>query len=64
MVEYIYRSTFSWPRHQLEVSGQLHAAAGLTTGKEHTIPIGKVDLKAGLDEMEKPGPEGVRKTIK
>jgi hypothetical protein len=29
MGEWMYRSTFSWPRHQLEVSGQLHAPAAL-----------------------------------
>jgi hypothetical protein len=29
MEDWTYRSTFSWPRHQLEVSGQLHAPAAL-----------------------------------
>jgi hypothetical protein len=29
----MYRSTFSWPRHYLEVSGQLHAPAALLPGE-------------------------------
>jgi hypothetical protein len=32
------RSTFSWPRHKLVVSGQLHAPAALT-GKERPVSI-------------------------
>jgi hypothetical protein len=40
MREWMYKSTFSWPRHQLEVSGQLHApAAVLSPGKEPPVPI-------------------------
>jgi hypothetical protein len=33
MGEWMYRSTFSWPRQKLEVSGQLHAPAALPPGK-------------------------------
>jgi hypothetical protein len=33
MEEWMHRSTFSWPRHYLEVSGQLHAPAALPPGK-------------------------------
>jgi hypothetical protein len=39
MGEWMYRSTFSWPRHQLEVSGQLHAPATLSLGKKLQVPI-------------------------
>jgi hypothetical protein len=28
-----------WPRHQMEVSGQLHAPAALPPGKESLEPI-------------------------
>jgi hypothetical protein len=38
--EVLYRSTFSWLRHELEVSGQLHAPAALPPGKELPVPIG------------------------
>jgi hypothetical protein len=34
MGEWMYRYTFSSPRHWLEVSGQLHAPAALLPGKE------------------------------
>jgi hypothetical protein len=47
---------FSWPRHLLEVSGQLHAPAALPTG-ERVCGIrwrgGWVGPRAGLDDMEK-----------
>jgi hypothetical protein len=49
------RSTFSWPRHLLEVSGQLRAPAALPAGKvpsTHWIG-GWVGPRAGLDYMEK-----------
>jgi hypothetical protein len=39
MGECIYRSTFSWPRHELEVSGQLHVPAALSSGKEPPVSI-------------------------
>jgi hypothetical protein len=39
----MYRSTFSWPRHYLEVSGQLHALAALPPEKEPQVPIGQED---------------------
>jgi hypothetical protein len=29
----------SWPRHEMEVSGQLHALAALLPGKERPVPI-------------------------
>jgi hypothetical protein len=29
-----------WPRHEMEVSAQLHAPAALTPGKERLVPIG------------------------
>jgi hypothetical protein len=41
MGERMYRSTFSWPRHYLEVSGQLHAPAALPPRKEPPVPIGE-----------------------
>jgi hypothetical protein len=37
--EWMYRSKFSWPRHYLKVSGQLHAMAALPSGKEPWLPI-------------------------
>jgi hypothetical protein len=43
MVEWMYRSTFSFPWNESEVSGQLHAHAPLffpSPGKETPIPIG------------------------
>jgi hypothetical protein len=51
----MYRSTFSWPRHYLEMSGQLHAPAALPPGKNpgtHCIG-GWVDSRAGLDDLKK-----------
>jgi hypothetical protein len=39
--EWMYRSTFSWPRHQMEVSGQLHVPAALPPGKEPLVPTGQ-----------------------
>jgi hypothetical protein len=35
----MYRSTFSWPRHWLEVSGQFHASAALPLGKSPRYPL-------------------------
>jgi hypothetical protein len=35
----MYRSTFSWPRHKLEVSRQLHAPAALPPGKGPRYPL-------------------------
>jgi hypothetical protein len=40
MEEWLYRSTYSWPQHQLKVSGQLHASAALSQGKEPRAAIG------------------------
>jgi hypothetical protein len=36
----MYRSTFSRPRQWLELSGQLHAPAAFSPGKEPQLPIG------------------------
>jgi hypothetical protein len=36
-----YSSTHSWPRHQTEMSGQLHASAALPPGKEPLVPTGQ-----------------------
>jgi hypothetical protein len=52
MVEWIYRATFSWPWHYLEVSGQLHVPAALPPGKEHWIG-GWVGPRAGLDDVRR-----------
>jgi hypothetical protein len=52
----MYKSTCSWPRHWLEVSGQLHAPAALPSRKEppgiHWIG-GWVGPRGGLDDVEK-----------
>jgi hypothetical protein len=39
LVEWLYRSTFSWPRNYLDVTGQLHAPAALPPGKETRYPL-------------------------
>jgi hypothetical protein len=54
MGEWMNRSTFSWPRHYLEVSSQVHASAALTPEKGlGTYWIGGwVDPRAGLDDIE------------
>jgi hypothetical protein len=52
MGEWIYKSTFSWPQHWLEVNVQLHAPAALPIPGTHWIG-GWVDLRAGLDDVEK-----------
>jgi hypothetical protein len=39
MEEWVYGSTYSWCRHLLEVSGQLHAPTALPPGKEPSIFI-------------------------
>jgi hypothetical protein len=39
MREWMYKSTFSWPRHELEVSGQLHAPAALPPRKSPRYPL-------------------------
>jgi hypothetical protein len=38
--EWMYRSTYSWPRHKLEMSGQLHVLATLTPANEPAVLIG------------------------
>jgi hypothetical protein len=56
MGEWVYRSTFSWPRHKLEVTGQLHASSAFLKGKEPPVPIGwEVGWtpRASLDDLEK-----------
>jgi hypothetical protein len=42
--EAMYRFAFSWPRHQLEMSGQLHFPAALSRGKSPQYPL---DMKLG-----------------
>jgi len=44
MGEWMYNSMHSLPRHQIKVSGQLHAPAALTPQKEYPVPI---EQKAG-----------------
>jgi hypothetical protein len=39
MGDWMYRSTFSWPRHSLEMSGQLHAPAALPPRKRSRYPL-------------------------
>jgi hypothetical protein len=41
MGEWMYRPMFSWPRHCLKTSGQLHAPATLPPWKEPLLPIGQ-----------------------
>jgi hypothetical protein len=59
----MYRSTFSQPQHQLEVSGQLHVLATLPQGT-HCIG-GWVGPRAGLNDVEKRilDPTGTRTPI-
>jgi hypothetical protein len=56
MGEWMYRSIFSRPRHQLEVSGKLHAPSALPPGERalctHWIG-GSVGPRASLDAAEK-----------
>jgi hypothetical protein len=40
MGEWMYRSTYSWPRYWLEASGQLHTPAALPPEKNPPVPIG------------------------
>jgi hypothetical protein len=40
MGEWVYRSTYSWPRHYVDGSGQLHSPAALPLGKEPSVLIG------------------------
>jgi hypothetical protein len=52
----VYRATFSWPLHQLEVSGQIHDPAALTLGKEPLVPIleeAVLSLRVGPENVEK-----------
>jgi hypothetical protein len=41
MGEWMYRSTYSWPRHWLEVSSQIHPSAAFSPGKELLVPTGQ-----------------------
>jgi hypothetical protein len=55
MGKWMYWSTFSWPRHYVEVSGQLHAPAALPpekTPRTHWIG-GWMDPRSSLDDLEK-----------
>jgi hypothetical protein len=36
----MYKSTFFWPQHYLEVSGEFYAPAALLPGKETPVPTG------------------------
>jgi hypothetical protein len=56
MGEWMYRSMFSWPRHYLELSGQLHATDALSPGEmaPGTRWIRRwVNPRTGLDDVEK-----------
>jgi hypothetical protein len=57
MGEWMYRYTFSWPRHYLEVSGELHAPAALPPGEEPRYPLdrrlGGPQSRPGRHEEEK-----------
>jgi hypothetical protein len=53
MGEWMYRSTISWPRHELEVSGQFHGPTALPPEKEPPVPIGWMGPRAGLEQVEK-----------
>jgi hypothetical protein len=44
MGEWIYRSTFSWSRHYMEVSCQLHTPAALHPGKGPQYPLDSYSL--------------------
>jgi hypothetical protein len=37
--EWKYSSTHSWPRHYMEVGGQLHTSVSLSPGKERLVLI-------------------------
>jgi hypothetical protein len=39
---YTYRSTYSWPPHYLQESGQLHAPAALPPGKDSPVESSKM----------------------
>jgi hypothetical protein len=64
MGEWMYNSTYSWPGHCLQFSGQLHSRPPYSRGKEFRFPL---DRRLGglqnLDDVEKrkilplPGPE-------
>jgi hypothetical protein len=41
MGTWMYTSTFSWPRHYLEVRVQFHDTSALSPGKELVVSIGK-----------------------
>jgi hypothetical protein len=55
MEMWMYRSTFSWPRHWLEMSGQLCAPATLPLGKSPRHPLYRRlgGPQSRLDDMEK-----------
>jgi hypothetical protein len=56
MGDWMHTSTFSWPRHWLELSGQLHAQVAFTPGKRSSgaHSIGNwLDAIAGVDDLEK-----------
>jgi hypothetical protein len=56
MGQWMYGSTYSWPRHWLEVSGQLHAPVALPPGKSppSTLWIGGwMGCRTCLDDVER-----------
>jgi hypothetical protein len=57
MGEWMYRAMYSWPRHWLEASGQLHTPAALPQGKEPRSPLdrrlGGPQIRSGRREEQK-----------
>jgi hypothetical protein len=50
----MYRSTYSFPRYNLEEGGQFHASGALLPRKELPVPIGGwVVLRTGEDDVER-----------
>jgi len=57
MVEWRYSSTHSYPRHYMEMNGQLNAHTALPTGKEPQLPLDRrlcgPQSRSGRDVEEK-----------
>jgi hypothetical protein len=55
--EWRYSSTHSWPRHLMDVIGQLHAPAALPPGKSPWYPLdrrlGRLQSRSGHSDEEK-----------
>jgi hypothetical protein len=62
MREWMYRPTFSWPRHYLEVSDKLHAPAALPPGEEppDRMLSGPQNQSGRHGEMKTLDPNGTR----